>query len=129
MFKKQRLKLRMLHVEYDFNDDKNPISTFYGNTSYKFEDVRLEWIEIYHVFEIGDLEHGEENILEDYQCLQQSTLHQISTKPTTFPFYDMVCWIISHTDVSTCNIVNSLGQIVGSFRPEVIEKMYKLPLA
>ena len=75
--------------------------------AYKFEDVKLEWIEIYNELETGDFEVGEEDIIEDYQCLQQSRLHQIVSKPTISPFYDMVCWIISHTDVSTCNILNS----------------------
>jgi hypothetical protein len=42
------------------------------------------------------------------------------------PYYDMVQWIISHTDVSTCTIVNSSRQIVGSFRPDDISNMYKL---
>ena len=79
--------------------------------------------------EIGDFEVGEEDIVEDYQCLQQSGLHQIATKLVIFPFYDMVCWIISHTDASTYNILNSFREIVGSFRPQVVEKMYKLPLA
>jgi hypothetical protein len=38
----------------------------------------------------------------------------------------MVQWIISHIDVSTCTIVNSSHQIVGSFRPNDISNMYKL---
>jgi hypothetical protein len=42
------------------------------------------------------------------------------------PYYDMVRWIISHIDVSTCTIVNSSRKIVGSFRPDDISNMYKL---
>lgn len=42
MFQKQRPKLRKLQVEHDFDDDKNPNATFYGDTTYKFEDVMLE---------------------------------------------------------------------------------------
>jgi hypothetical protein len=38
----------------------------------------------------------------------------------------MVRWIISHTDISTCTIVNSSRQIVGSFRPDDVANMYKL---
>ena len=50
-------------------------------------------------------------------------------RPAIFPFYDMVCWIISHTSASNCNIINSCGQFVGSFRPELFGKMYKFPPA
>jgi hypothetical protein len=38
----------------------------------------------------------------------------------------MVWWIISHTDISTCTIVNFVQKVVGSFRPEDISNMYKL---
>ena len=107
MLQKQRPKLRKSQVEYDFDDDKNPNPTFYGDTTYKFEDVKLEWIEICHELETRDFEMGIEDIIEYYQCIQQSRQHQISTRLTIFPFYDMVCWIISHIDVSTCIILNS----------------------
>jgi hypothetical protein len=42
------------------------------------------------------------------------------------PYYDMVRWIISHTNISTCSIVNSARKIVGSFRPKDISNMHKL---
>ena len=43
MFQKQRPKARKLQVEYDFDADKNTNASFYGNTTNKFEDVKLEW--------------------------------------------------------------------------------------
>lgn len=117
IFQKHRPKPGKLRVDYEFDDDKNPNVAYYGNPTYKFEDIKLEWIEIYYELETGDFEMGKEDIVEDYQCLQQSRLHQIAAKLAIFPFYDMVCWIISHTDVSTYNIRNSSQEVEGSFRP------------
>ena len=90
MFEKQWPNPRKLQVEYDFDDDKNPNATLYGDTSYKFEDVKLEWTKNYHEMETGDFEVSQENIIEDYECLQWSSLHKIAPRPTIFPFYDMV---------------------------------------
>jgi hypothetical protein len=39
----------------------------------------------------------------------------------------MVCWALEKTDVLTRSIQNSQGVIVGSFRPEHIQVMYKIP--
>jgi hypothetical protein len=53
-------------------------------------------------------------------------LHKIASIPVVLPYYDLVQWIISHTDLSTCTIINSSLQIVGSLRVEDISNKYKL---
>jgi hypothetical protein len=65
-----------------------------------------------------------ENKLRD---ITESELHKISTRPRLMPYNDMVCWALEKTDVSTRSIQNNEGVIVGSFRPEKIQVMYKLP--
>jgi hypothetical protein len=56
------------------------------------------------------------------------SLHKVSTRPTILPYYDMVSWVISHTDITTCTVVNSSRQIVGSFRRDDITNMDKLDM-
>jgi hypothetical protein len=58
--------------------------------------------------------------------IKASELHKIFARPTIVAYYDMVRWIISHTNISTCIVVNSPRQVVGSFRPEDVNNMYKL---
>ena len=41
-------------------------------------------------------------------------------------YYNMVSWIISHVDISTCTIFNDAKQVVRSWRPKVLQNMYKL---
>jgi len=55
-----------------------------------------------------------------------SQLHKIASRPTIVPYYDMVRWIISHTNISTCNVDNSSHQVIGSFRHEDVNYMYNL---
>jgi hypothetical protein len=43
------------------------------------------------------------------------------------PYNDMISWALEKTDIQTRSILNSQGVIVGSFRPEHIQVMYKLP--
>jgi hypothetical protein len=42
------------------------------------------------------------------------------------PYNDMISWALEKTNVQTRSILNSQGVIVGSFRPEHIQVMYKL---
>jgi hypothetical protein len=107
--------------------EKNLNSTFFLDTSFKTGATNnMEWSEIYKFIEDGDFTDEYESDVDDLVDIKKSCLHKITSRPTVLPYYDMVWWIISHTDISTCTIVNSSRNIVGSFRPEDISNMYKL---
>jgi hypothetical protein len=79
-----------------------------------------------HILQEGDFTEEYESDVDDLVDIKGYELHKIVTRPTIFPYYDMVRWIISHIDISTCTVVNSSHQVVGSFRPEDVNNMYKL---
>jgi hypothetical protein len=76
----------------------------------------------------GYFSHDYEFDNDDLVDIKKSCLHNIATRPTIIPYYDMVWWIISHDDTFNSTIVNSARKIVGSFRIEYISNMYKLGL-
>lgn len=41
------------------------------------------------------------------------------------PYYDMVHWIIYHANIETCTIFNDVGKVIGSLRPETLQKIQK----
>jgi len=106
---------------------KNPNSTFFPDTSFKRGATnRMEWSEIYKFIEDGEFIDEYESDGDDLVDIKKYRIHKINSRPTVLPYCDMVRWIICHTDVSTCTIVNSSRNIVGSFRKEDISNMYKL---
>jgi hypothetical protein len=86
----------------------------------------LEWRRIYTFIEEGDFTKDYESDADDLVDVKGSKLHKIATRPTIVPYYDMVWWIISHIDISTCTIFNSSHQVVSSFKPDDVSNMYKL---
>jgi hypothetical protein len=60
--------------------------------------------------------------------IAQSELHKISTQLRLMSYNDMIGWTLENVDISTRIIYNSQKVVVGSFRPENIQVMYKLSL-
>jgi hypothetical protein len=91
----------------DNEDDteNNVNSQFFSDTTFK-TNMRnnMEWSEIYAFFEQGDFSDKYELDVDDLVDIKASQLHKIVSRPTIVPYYDMVRWIISHTDISTCII-------------------------
>jgi hypothetical protein len=98
--------------------EKNPNSTFFSDTTFKTcKRNSLEWSQIY-TFIKEEISLKNMNQMQMIWLMSKDLkLHKIATRPwyAIFPYYDMVRWIISHIDISTCTIVNSSHQIVGSF--------------
>jgi hypothetical protein len=88
------------------------------------------------VFDI--LEHEIINCLEDsgdevtethatkIRDIAQSEIHKIVARLRLMPYNDMIGWALENVDISTRSIYNSQKVVVGSFRPEHIQVMYKL---
>jgi hypothetical protein len=65
----------------------------------------------------------EENHLRD---IAVTGLHKVAARPRLFSYTDMVIWALDKVDVPTRSILNEQGKVIGSFRPEHIQVMYKL---
>jgi hypothetical protein len=64
-----------------------------------------------------------ENHLRD---IAESELHKVVARPRLVTYTDMICWALDRVDIPTRSILNEQGAVVGSFRPEHIQVMYKL---
>jgi hypothetical protein len=62
-----------------------------------------------------------------YKIVVQSKMHRVAARPQLFPYYDMVRWALDHVDVPTRTIMNEQRVTIGTFRPEHLQTMYKLP--
>jgi hypothetical protein len=89
-----------------------------------------------HVFDI--LEHKLINCQEDFsnevndtheaklKHIAQLELHKIAARPRLMLYNDMIGWALENVKIQTRSIYNSQRVVVGSFRPEHIQVMYKL---
>jgi hypothetical protein len=64
-----------------------------------------------------------ENHLRD---IAESELHKVVARPRLVTYTNMICWALNRVEISTRSILNEQGSVVGSFRPEHIQVMYKL---
>jgi hypothetical protein len=62
-----------------------------------------------------------------YKAIVQSGMHLVATRPRLLPYYDMIRWALDHVDLSSRTILSDRQAMVGTFRPEHIQSMYKLP--
>jgi hypothetical protein len=62
-----------------------------------------------------------------YKIVVQSGMHRVAARPQFLPYYDMIRWALDHVDIPTRTIMNGQRVTVGTFRPEHIQTMYKLP--
>jgi hypothetical protein len=53
-------------------------------------------------------------------------LHKVAARPRLVSYTDMIAWALDKVDVPTRSILNEQGAVIGSFRPEHIQVMYKL---
>jgi hypothetical protein len=64
-----------------------------------------------------------------YKTVVQSGMHLIAARPRLLPYFDMIRWALDHVDLPSRTVVNDRRDIIGTFRPEHIQAMYKLPAA
>jgi hypothetical protein len=71
-----------------------------------------------------ELKYDDENHLRD---IATTGLHKAAARPKLCSYTDMVIWALDKVDIPTRSILNERGEVAGSFRPEHIQVMYKLP--
>jgi hypothetical protein len=83
------------------------------------------WTQISYLleYELEDAHPDSENHFRD---IAESELHKITVRPRLVAYTDMIKWALDKVDIATRSIQNEQGAIVGSFRPEHIQVMYKL---
>jgi hypothetical protein len=112
-------------------EGSNPDGDVISDTTPHVVDSVKSWRQIFETldYEIRNCpeDFGDERTENKLRDIAESELHKIATRPRLMPYNDMVCWALEKTDVQTRSILNSQGVVVGSFRPEHIQVMYKLP--
>jgi hypothetical protein len=68
-----------------------------------------------------------DNLNTKYKTIVQSGMHLVATRPRLLPYYDMIRRALDHIDLPSRTIINDRQAMIGTFRPEHIQSMYKLP--
>jgi hypothetical protein len=74
-------------------------------------------------------DNEKDDITTKYKIVIQSGMHKVAARPRLLPYYDMVRWALDHVDIPTRTIINEQKVTIGTFRPEHLQAMYKLPTA
>ena len=74
-----------------------------------------------------DLDVARDDMNTKYKAIFQSAMHLVAARPRLLPYPDMIRWALDHIDLPTRTIVSDQKKMVGSFRPDHIQAMYKLP--
>jgi hypothetical protein len=74
-------------------------------------------------YELKNANPDSKNHLRD---IVESELHNVVAHPRLVTYTDMIGWALDKVDIPTRIIQNEQGDIIGSFRPEHIQVMYKL---
>ena len=61
---------------------------------------------------------------KDIAC---SFLHRIAARATLLPYNDMIRWVLDNSIIKDRQLITCKDEILGSFRPEDLKIMYKLP--
>jgi hypothetical protein len=106
-----------------------------SDTSPRSVDSVRTWSYIYEVLqsELVDVsddsrENEKDDLITKYKIIVQAQMHKVAARPRLLPYYDMVRWALDHVVIPTRTIVNEQRVIIGTFRPEQLQTMYKLPV-
>jgi hypothetical protein len=72
-------------------------------------------------------DNEKDDLITKYKIVVQAQMHKVAVRPCLLPYYDMVRWALDHVDIPTRTIVNEQRVTIGTFRPEQLHAMYKLP--
>jgi hypothetical protein len=110
-------------------EGSNPNTDILSDTTPHVVDAVRSWTQIFKILEReainGQDDFGDETN-DKLRLIAESELHKIATRSRLMPYNDMISWCLENTDVQTRSIINHQKVIVGSFRPEHLQVMYKL---
>jgi hypothetical protein len=93
------------------------------NWSYVSDILQAELVDYSDDSDDNERDH----LTTKYKIVVQSRMHRVAARPRLLPYYDMVRWALDHVDIPTRTIMNKQRVTVGTFRPEHLQTMYKLP--
>jgi hypothetical protein len=73
-------------------------------------------------------DNEKDDITTKYKIVIQSGMHKVAARPGLLPYYDMVRWALDHENIPTRTIINEQKVTIGTFKPEQLQAMYKLPI-
>ena len=106
------------------NEDTQEGDIISDTTPHAIHSIK-SWTRIFELLE-DELKYAypdSENHLRD---IAKSKLHKVVARPRLVAYTDMINWALNKVYIPTRSIQNEQGAIVGSFRPEHIQVMYKL---
>jgi hypothetical protein len=103
----------------------SPEGDVISDTTSRAIDSIKSWRQYFETldYEINNFPNDSENKLWD---IVESKHHKVSTRPRIMTYNDMISWALERTDMQTRSILDSQGVVIGSFRLEHIQLMYKL---
>ena len=106
------------------NEDTQEGDIISDTTPHAINSIK-SWTRIFELLEykLKNVDPDSENHLWD---IVESKLHKVVARPRLVAYTDMIGWALDKVDIPTRSIQNEQGAIVGSFRPEHIQVMYKL---
>jgi hypothetical protein len=93
------------------------------NWSYVSDVLQAELVD----YSDDSSDNEKDDITTKYKIVIQSGMHRVAARPRLLPYYDMVRWALDHVDIPTRTIMNEQKVTIGTFRPEHLQTMYKLP--
>jgi hypothetical protein len=108
------------------NEDTQEGDIISDTTPHAINSIK-SWTQISELLEY-ELKHADPDSENHLQDIAESELHKVAARPRLVAYTDMINWALDKVDIPTRRILNEQGAIVGSFRPEHIQVMYKLSL-
>jgi hypothetical protein len=124
---------KTLNKSDEDGEGSNPNSYILSDTTPHTVDSVRSWMQIFEI-----LEHEVRNCPYDFgdekldktgtklRVIEEVELHKIATCPKFMPYNDMINYALVNTNVQFRSIMNHQKVIIGSFRPENIQVMYKV---
>ena len=72
-------------------------------------------------------DNEKDDMTTKYKIVVQVDMNKVEARPRLLPYYDMIRWVLDHVDIPTRTIIGEQEVTVGTFRPESLQVMYKLP--
>jgi hypothetical protein len=108
------------------NEDQQEGNIIYDTTPHAIHFVK-SWTGISELLE-DELKYADPDSENHLRDIAESKLHKVAARPRLVTYTDMIGWALDRVDIPTRSILNKQGAVVGSFRPEHIQVMYKLLL-
>jgi hypothetical protein len=104
-----------------------------SDTSPRAIDTVKYWTQVFDIIQhelINCLEDSGDEVTETHATklrdIAESDIHKMVVRPRLMLYNNMIGWALENVDISTRSICNSQKVVVGSFRLEHIQVMYKL---